>query len=113
MHLISVKINKDNTLGGETRLVLTKCCIQHGQFQPQKHRKVRKHGLMMSYQMRMITPPLRIKFHQTQQNSITEAPPKTSVIDGMEQNVLEDILRYVILFLSQKSSSKHATYTHY
>jgi len=47
--------------------------------------------------------------------------PKTSDINEMEQNViacLEDIpqlqiLRYVILFLAQKSSFKHATYIHY
>ena len=48
-----------------------------------------------------------------------QSTPKTSDIDKMEQNVIAcleeipqlQILRYVILFLAQKSSFKHATYT--
>jgi hypothetical protein len=50
-----------------------------------------------------------------------KSTPKTSDIDEMEQNVIAclekipqlQILRYVILFLAQKSSFKHATYTCY
>ena len=50
-----------------------------------------------------------------------QSTPKTSDIDEIEQNVIAcleeipqlQILRYVILFLAQKSSFKHATYTCY